>query len=133
VAAGGDYTLVLTSATVPSMPFRDVFCSSDTSLLKGPTSAARKAQSSSVVIPGSWRPRAGASEGAVAASIGPSSASKVADISDSSGSDGDSQSDDESEGIEESSEGEEGSQDMKGDSWAEQQHFAESSQGKVHG
>jgi hypothetical protein len=113
------------------MPFRDVFCGADTSLLKGPTSAARRAQSSSVVIPGSWRPRAAVSEGVVAASSGTSSASRVANTSDSSGSDSDSQSDDDSEGIDESCKGEEGDQYMRGDSSTEQQHLADSSEGKV--
>lgn len=128
VAAGGDYTLVLTSATVPSMPFQDIFRGSDTaSPLKVP--ASRRAQSSSVVIPGSWRPRARASEGETSTSSGTSTASRVADNSDSSSSDSESQSDDESESIDESNEIEEGDQELKGGSSIEQQHSTDSCEG----
>lgn len=127
VAAGGDYTLVLTSASVPSMPFRDVFSGSNAmASLKG--SAPRKTQMSSVVIPGSWRPTAGASEGVTVASSASSSASRVADASDSSGSDSDRESDDEGESMDESNEGEERDQ-KDGDGLTDQLHLADSSEG----
>jgi hypothetical protein len=127
VAAGGDYTLVLTSASVPSMPFRDVFSGSNAmASLKGST--PRRVQMSSVVIPGSWRPTAGASEGVTVASSASSSASRVADASDSSGSDSDRESDDEGESMDESNEGEERDQ-KDGDGLTDQLHLADSSEG----
>ena len=117
---------MLTSATVPSMPFRDVFCSTDinsSSSSKSPLS--RKMQGSSVVVAGSFKARTGASESAIAASSGTSTATRTADSSDSSGSDSDSQSDSESDSNDESNDEVEREQEMKGNATNEQNHFAD--------
>ena len=60
VAAGGDYTLVLTSATVPDMPFSDMVLPNDSSTSGMRVNQSGKASKNNIVVVGGLFPKSDA-------------------------------------------------------------------------
>ena len=106
VAAGSDYTLVLTSATVPAMPFNDAQSETLSSAMVNALTRGKNAKGSLVVIPGSKgsASRSGLTTYGVMDHKSPSSESSDTSDQESSSEDDNNEEDAESESEEEEEE-----------------------------